>query len=472
MSEIKKSENCESIPFERLKAEIVRAVEQRLPEYRKTTKPGIVRIEFPVGDVDLLSWLRVQSSVHKTYWCDRKQDFEMAGTGKADLIFSRPAFQTKDLVKSIRQSILNRDQSLRYYGGLAFDANEVIEECWQVLGNLYFILPRFELIRQSGRNRFAVNILIESVKDPDRQWNDLQKELDPIHFDRAEDSEPVPHLFSCRYHPERSQWYRMIQSALEDITQGRFEKIVLARKAQFEFASPVNAFSIISKQKLLNPDNIHFCFQPEPGTVFLGGTPEILYARQGGKITAEAIAGTRTRGADEKEDRRLEQELLTSPKEINEHGYVVKSVQDALKQICQTSKQQGSVSVLKQARVQHLYVQFQGNLKTGIADEDIIFYLHPTPAVGGFPTRAALARLKTLEPFNRGWYAGPVGWIGSRSAKFAVAIRSGLINKNNLFLYSGAGIVQGSQPESEWQEINNKIAGYLKILDIPENFNL
>jgi len=264
----------------------------------------------------------------------------------------------------------------------------------------------------------------------------------------------------------------MIQSALEDITQGRFEKIVLARKAQFEFASPVNAFSIISKQKKLNPDNIHFCFQPEPGTVFLGGTPEILYARQGGKITAEAIAGTRTRGADEKEDRRLEQELLTSPKEINEHGYVVKSVQDALKQICQTSKQQGSVSVLKQARVQHLYVQFQGNLKTGIADEDIIFYLHPTPAVGGFPTRAALARLKTLEPFNRGWYAGPVGWIGSRSAKFAVAIRSGLINKNNLFLYSGAGIVQGSQPESEWQEINNKIAGYLKILDIPENFNL
>lgn len=89
-------------------------------------------------------------------------------------------------------------------------------------------------------------------------------------------------------------------------------------------------------------------------------------------------------------------------------------------------------------------------------------YLHPTPAVGGFPREAALREIAALEPFDRGWYAGPIGWVGKDAAEFAVAIRSGLVAGDRVNLYSGAGIVPGSSPDKEWEEIENKIGNFIK----------
>jgi menaquinone-specific isochorismate synthase len=90
--------------------------------------------------------------------------------------------------------------------------------------------------------------------------------------------------------------------------------------------------------------------------------------------------------------------------------------------------------------------------------------LHPSPAVGGVPPGKALEYIREHEPFDRGWYAGPVGWIGPNSSEFAVAIRSGLVHDNTLSLYSGAGIVDGSTPEDEWNEIDTKLSSALSAL--------
>ena len=84
--------------------------------------------------------------------------------------------------------------------------------------------------------------------------------------------------------------------------------------------------------------------------------------------------------------------------------------------------------------------------------------------MGGYPTENALAEIERLESFPRGWYAGPIGWVGADSAEFAVAIRSGLVRSRQLSLYSGAGIVPGSTAESEWEEIEHKIGDFLEIL--------
>ncbi|NBB72314.1 MAG: isochorismate synthase, partial [Bacteroidetes bacterium] len=97
---------------------------------------------------------------------------------------------------------------------------------------------------------------------------------------------------------------------------------------------------------------------------------------------------------------------------------------------------------------------------------DAVHALHPTPAIGGVPTEDALQAIRAQEPFARGWYAGPVGWIGPDAAEFAVAIRSGLIRDNTLALYSGAGIVDGSAPDSEWEEIEQKISDFAAVLDL------
>src|SRR5690606_17222343 len=107
-----------------------------------------------------------------------------------------------------------------------------------------------------------------------------------------------------------------------------------------------------------------------------------------------------------------------------------------------------------------------GTLHEGVHGSDVMRALHPTPAVGGYPTAPALEAIRTLESFDRGWYAGPLGWIGTHGAEFAVAIRSGLAWRDRLALFSGAGIVEGSEPDREWAEIEQKIGDFARVLGL------
>jgi menaquinone-specific isochorismate synthase len=258
----------------------------------------------------------------------------------------------------------------------------------------------------------------------------------------------------------------MVESALIEISAHDFEKIVLARKSKLQFSDKLNGFSIIENLKKLNPESTHFCIQIDEHNSFIGGTPELLYKRNNSRVFSVAIAGTRKRGSTEIEDERLEYELMSSEKDLREHRIVIDNVRDIMREICTDVIETDTISVLKLARVQHLYTSFEGTLKKNISDIELISKLHPTPAVGGYPTEEAIREIARLEPFKRGWYAAPVGWISAEAAHFVVAIRSGLIYNNDLYLYSGAGIVAGSDPDSEWEEIENKLANFLRAINV------
>jgi len=116
------------------------------------------------------------------------------------------------------------------------------------------------------------------------------------------------------------------------------------------------------------------------------------------------------------------------------------------------------------ARGRHLVSRFEGVLRHGVSTWDLLRHLHPTPATGGYPAPAALKAIRRTETFDRGWYAGPVGCVGRDFAEFAVALRCGLVTGSRLHLYSGAGIVSGSEPESEWDEIEHKIVDFVRTL--------
>ena len=125
------------------------------------------------------------------------------------------------------------------------------------------------------------------------------------------------------------------------------------------------------------------------------------------------------------------------------------------------------------ARGRHLYTGFRGTLADGVGALDVLRALHPTPAVGGTPTTEALDAVARLEPFDRGLYAGPVGWVGRdaagrEAAEVAVGIRSGLATGRSLSLYSGAGIVAGSNPDAEWAEIEHKIGDFARVLGLAD----
>jgi isochorismate synthase EntC len=119
--------------------------------------------------------------------------------------------------------------------------------------------------------------------------------------------------------------------------------------------------------------------------------------------------------------------------------------------------------------VQHLETPIHGRLAPSWGVLDVAAALHPTPALGGWPKEAAQAYLAEAEPFNRGWYAAPVGWFDPwGNGLFAVAIRSGLLQGSQASLFAGAGIVEGSDPLQEWQETGLKFRPMLEAIGAQE----
>ncbi len=242
--------------------------------------------------------------------------------------------------------------------------------------------------------------------------------------------------------------------------------MVLARKATFSFQHAPDPVVLLKQLQAATPNCFHYLFQPDPGHTFVGATPERLFRREGRTVWSEAVAGTRPRGTTALADEQLRDELLHSEKDQREHAYVRDSILAALAPSCADLRIDAAASEMMLAQGRHLVSEVQGVLHEGVDTLDLLLDLHPTPAVGGFPREDALEAIRRLEPFDRGWYAGPVGWVGKDAAEFAVALRCGLIRDRQLSLFSGAGIVRGSIPASEWDEIEYKTMDFVRVLGL------
>jgi menaquinone-specific isochorismate synthase len=256
-----------------------------------------------------------------------------------------------------------------------------------------------------------------------------------------------------------------VDRTLAAIEKGAIEKAVLARETTFGFDAPIDPVALLRRLNASASKSYRFCFQPRPGVAFIGVSPERLYKRQERYIRTEAVAGTRPNTGDICVDAALADELLNSEKDRREHRHVFDAVRAELARQCNAVHADDDVSVLRLDRYQHLHAGIEGILDHFGTDAELLRGLHPTPAVGGVPTRKAMDWIAETEPFDRGWYAGPVGWVGCDSAEFAVAIRSALVTDNTMSVYTGAGIVEGSAPESEWAELENKLTPYTAILE-------
>jgi isochorismate synthase len=191
---------------------------------------------------------------------------------------------------------------------------------------------------------------------------------------------------------------------------------------------------------------------------FIGSTPERLVRLDGRAVRANCVAGSAPRGATEDEDRALGKALLYDKKEQHEHALVVSALREALAPYCADLNVPEEPNLLKMPNVQHLHTPVDGVLRDDLHVLDLVACLHPSPAVGGVPQELTSARIESYEPFDRGWYAGPVGWFDSSGdGEFVVAIRSALLREQDVHLYAGCGIVEGSDPEREYAESQLKL---------------
>jgi isochorismate synthase len=203
-----------------------------------------------------------------------------------------------------------------------------------------------------------------------------------------------------------------------------------------------------------------------PRRSFVGASPELLLSRRGREVRSNPLAGSAPRSGDPAEDRANAEALSCSSKDREEHEIVVEAVADTLRPICTELTWDPEPVLRETPNVWHLSTRFHGVLTDAAPSAlDLVAALHPTPAVGGTPRDVALDAISDLEPFDRGRYAGPVGWMDAHGdGEWAIALRCAELRGDRAILYAGAGIVAGSEPDDEVDETERKFRAFLDAL--------
>jgi menaquinone-specific isochorismate synthase len=357
------------------------------------------------------------------------------------------------------------------FGGFAFDPLSPRTQLWAEFPGGLLILPRFLLSYSANQVTLTINRMMQATDDIEQSALEIEagvKQLQAaIEHVPTLPREETSSQFSVSEIRPASEWMEMVANVVDMIQHDAFEKVVLARDIQVELDDPAGAFGIsVTLQRLRESYPAAYVFAVQRGErYFVGATPERLVQAQDGQIYTMALAGSARRGETEEEDELLGMELLRSEKNNNEHAIVVAMVRDALKDHCTDVSVTALPELLKLKNLQHLKTPIAGELIPGRCILDVMADLHPTPAVGGFPRQAALEAIRNTEKLDRGWYAGPLGWIGAGGhGEFAVALRSGLIDGSIATLFAGCGIVSNSDPQAEYAESGLKFQVMLRGL--------
>jgi isochorismate synthase len=248
-----------------------------------------------------------------------------------------------------------------------------------------------------------------------------------------------------------------VAKTAEEIAQGQYTKAVLARRATTVRPPGLTLDKVLQALTNRYPNTFVYAFHG-PGAWFVGASPERLVRVEAGQVTVDCLAGTVATGADDAESEALFAQLFNSRKDRAEHQVVVRSVTETLASVLAEVNVPAEPSLKKLQNVQHLWTEVRGRVRPGVTALDLAARLHPTPAVAGVPRDVALQVIAARESMDRGWYAGPIGWLtASGDGEFAVALRSALFKGDAVHLYAGAGIMGDSQPAAELRETELKL---------------
>ena len=428
--------------FAELKDTILKEINKNIK--KRKNESGFSRFEFRTEIVDPLLWLKAQPQKEKIF-------FESRGRGEPVVSVAGKIFESSwpDPEKS------------GLFGGISFFKAKDNGEEWEAFGASKFILPRFEYRIEDKKGFFAVNFRNEDINSKNRDI--LYSIIKELVVEPVEERSDQGNLKFNNFTPDREGWIKMITRYLARIKKGEVEKLVGARRLELDHEGNIDPYTILRALKKTGDYTANFLFSFNEEDYFIGATPERLFRREGDLLSAESVAGTSCRGSDKDEDEILGRDLLGSEKNSLEHDIVTEDIVNRIDPLCEMVAI-SERTLIKLSNLQHLYRKISGKVKKGVSDMELIDAMAPTPAVSGKPLKKSIDILKKEEPFQRGWYSGVVGFAGKNISDYYVAIRSVLLRKDKMFIYSGAGIVPGSDPEKEWEEIDLKIKKYKKIL--------
>lgn len=354
----------------------------------------------------------------------------------------------------------------RLFGGFAFQDDFVPDNTWSIYAPAYFVLPHFQLTQIGEMSWLTVNVQKpeDEAVSVDTLRDVLAERLATLGDAGDSPASPLTPI-SVRYPMSAAAWAEMVEAATAEIHTNGLAKVVLARACEIGFREQIDTRLALDYLDVHYAGCFRFLFEPQPHRAWFGATPELLARVEGDRLTTMALAGSIRRGATPEADEELAAQILSDPKERQEHEFVVAALRERLAALCASIVIPTAPTVLRLSNIQHLHTPATGQLRQASGVLPVIAKLHPTPAMGGSPTAMALDFIRTHEPIPRGWYAAPIGWLDAGlDGEFAVGIRSAVVEERRVWLYAGAGIVGDSQPDKEWRETSLKFLPMLRAL--------
>jgi menaquinone-specific isochorismate synthase len=445
---------------------------------RQPETPRLATVTIPAPDLRPDVFLRHAKGEERGFWAKgdkwvahRGVAAELRGHGDASLDrFEEVASAARRLaLEPLLPEGTTRAPRVRYYGGFSFRPDHVAEGVWAEFPSWLFHMPVFELEGEgSGDAWLRVRALVPPQTGEDvfvrlkHRAEALRAELTTL-GEVGFRQRPVA---TGRATPtDRANWEEAVRESLRAIARGSISKAVLARTLEVELDAPVDPVDVVSHLWDANRGSHAFLFEPVPGSTLVGAAPETVATLRDGVFHATAVAGSIRRGDSPREQAELAARLLASDKDRAEQRIALDDMVARLQTVSHQIRTDPQPHVLTLARIQHLETEIRASVPADVGVLDLLRLLHPTPAVCGLPRDAALAFLAEEEPFERGWYAGPVGLFDAEgNGIFVPALRTGVSTGSGWRLFAGAGIVDGSVPALEWEETVIKFEPVLEAL--------
>ncbi|WP_445664840.1 isochorismate synthase [Fodinibius sp. AD559] len=438
---------------------------------------------FPIQSIDPLAYLEMcwKENTFQYYWEKPNDEFAIAAGDKITSITATGANRFNEInnkVKTVRQNTTEFSAISHPYSGLFllggftfFDQNN--DKLWEDFPPALFTLPKWMVIKDGKFTLATFAVDLNTFSTANELNNHITAQLEHLnatleqknsaqnpHHNGENSTTPLPKQKS-----DYQKWSDSVNEAKDLISKNAFEKIVLARSIKVPRSTEISPTQVVNNLRKQYTNCYNFLIHKPSGNTFLGSTPERLISARNKLLLTEALAGSIARGNTATEDAFLEKQLSGNGKDQDEHNFVVQDIEERLEPFVKELNRNNTPEIKKLSNVQHLYTPIRAQLNEESNILEVLGQLHPTPAVGGYPWQKAAPYIKDLEHFNRGRYAGPIGWINSKgNMEFAVAIRSALCTKNHAHLFAGCGIVKDSDPATEWEETNLKLKPMLSAL--------
>ncbi|WP_240370970.1 isochorismate synthase [Anoxybacteroides rupiense] len=426
-----------------------------------------------IAPVYLFKLGETSSFSERFYWSDRSNEVVYAGIGCTYVIDEEGDGPRFSIIEEKWNDFLNMTEvhgeeekaTPVLFGGFSFDPLKKKTDKWTHFSNAKFIVPTVLLSLKKDCAMITITV-------PSKNNQSMLEEIDRLlGLLYTKSFHPTSSLPRCVTYEEirTDEWIHAVRQIIDEIQQGSFDKVVLAREVRLQFDGQLTPSAVLEHLCEQQPFSYLFAFE-QAGSCFIGASPEQLVKKEEHTFYSTCLAGSIRRGRTSSEDESLGQVLLQDEKNLHEHRFVVEMIRQAMQDVCEDVKISPEPQLLKMRDIQHLYTPVIGKSDSRVSLLSVVERLHPTPALGGAPKEKALEMIREAEPLDRGWYAAPIGWMNAMGdGEFAVAIRSGLLQGNEAFLFAGCGVVGDSEPFSEYEETNVKLKPMLSALGVKQD---